>query len=255
MFGTRILLLIPHPDDEIVAASAAIERAKASGAEVFALYLTHGCIAAETLWPWDRKNYAKHVARRRAEAEEAARVLGLQPIGWAERPARSLWRDLETVFHEIEAAVEKYRITQVWTPAYEGGNADHDGANACGFALAQRKISVLEFAEYNFFQGRPHSQIFPFPNGSETVLMLSPEERTRKETALRIYRSEKGNLNYVRTEREAFRPIAAYDYAKPPHEGVLWYARFQWVPFKHPRVDFTNPMDVCAAMTRFLASR
>ena len=42
MFGQRILILVPHPDDEVVAGCAAIGRAQAAGAKIFALYLTHG---------------------------------------------------------------------------------------------------------------------------------------------------------------------------------------------------------------------
>ena len=52
---------------------------------------------------------------------------------------------------------------------------------------------------------------------------------------------------------EALRPLAPYDYGAPPHPGRLWYARFQWVPFRHPQVDFTRPADVYAAFATYLA--
>ena len=136
MFGKRILIAVPHPDDEIVACCAAIARARAEGAEIFALYLTHGCIARETLWPWQRKHYDAFVARRRAEAETVARFLGIRPVGWASRPARRLWRDLAQVCAEIEGTITYYGIDQLWIPAYEGGNPDHDGLNAVGSLLA-----------------------------------------------------------------------------------------------------------------------
>lgn len=254
MFGKRILVAIPHPDDEAVACAASIGRAREEGAEVFALYLTHGCIAWHTMWPWQRKHYDTFVARRHAEAEEAAAFLGLAPVGWSSRPARHLWRDLPQVHAEIESAIARHGIDQLWVPAYEGGNADHDGLNALGGIFAQR-LSVLEFAEYNFAGRRAHSQAFPVANGSEQVLELSPEERARKTEALAIYRSEQRNLNYVKTARECWRPIMAYDYARPPHAGTLWYTRFQWVPFRHPRVDFTNPQEVSGAITHFLKTR
>src|SRR5665213_307881 len=103
MFGKRILILVPHPDDEVVACAAAIGRAQGHGAQIFALYLTHGCIARETLWPWQRKNYAAYAARRRREGEKAAQFLGIAPAGWFARPARHLWRDLEEVYGDIKA--------------------------------------------------------------------------------------------------------------------------------------------------------
>ncbi len=51
MFGRRILILIPHPDDEVVGAALAIRRAVKNGALVFGLDLTHGCPPREALWP------------------------------------------------------------------------------------------------------------------------------------------------------------------------------------------------------------
>src|SRR5690349_16650698 len=46
----RILVLAPHPDDEIVACGIAALRARAAGARVFVLYLTTGVPAREALW-------------------------------------------------------------------------------------------------------------------------------------------------------------------------------------------------------------
>ncbi len=251
MFGKRILVLIPHPDDEVVACCAAIGRAQAEGSHIFALYLSHGCIARETLWPWQRGGYAAIVARRRREADDVARFLNISPVGWSDRPARHVWTQLPMVYAEITEAVKAHAIDQLWVPAYEGGNPDHDALNAVG-SLFRASLSVLEFAEYNFFQNKANAQSFPFLNGHETILTLSPEEQTRKRAALKLYQSEQGNLNYVKVERECFRPLADTDYSRPPHPGTLWYARFQWVPFRHPRVDFTRSSEVSTAIAAFL---
>lgn len=251
--GNRILILVPHPDDEVVACAAAIRRAKAQGAEIFAYYLTHGCIARETMWPWQRKNYNSVVARRFHEATVVAKELGLTITGFASDPARSICKDLQATYQVIRAKIAELGVDQLWVPAYEGGNADHDAINALA-SLFKNEISVLEFAEYNYANGKAHAQTFPAPNGKETILLLTPEEQAEKRRLLDLYQSEQKNLGYVGTKRECYRPLADYDYAKPPHEGTLWYARFQWVPFEHPRVDFTKPKDVCAAIVAFLAS-
>ncbi len=280
MFGKRILILAAHPDDEVVACAAAIGRAQTRGAEIFVLFMTHGCIARETMWVWDRRNYEKHVARRRTEGEQAAKFLGITPVGWSPRPARHLWRELKEAHEEIKVAAAQYSIDQLWVPAYEGGNADHDALNAIGSknrlnplpllsaeALAKADVGrvregevqqepshppVLEFAEYNFSGGEVHSQEFLQPHGNKHVIILTDAEKEKKQAALKIYESEKGNLDYVKTERECFRLLASYDYSRPPHEGTLWYTRFQWVPFRHPRVDFTDPQEVSIAITAFL---
>jgi len=254
MFGKSILILVPHPDDEVVACAAALGRAQAEGANIMALYLTHGCIARDTLWPWQRKHYETGVTKRRAEAENAARFLGITSVGWSRRPARHLWRELMAVFDEIGVAIAANNIDQLWVPAFEGGNPDHDALNAVG-SLFKNRISVLEFAEYNFAGGDAHSQEFPIANGSEQILNLAPNEQKKKRDALALYASEKRNLNYVKTTRECFRPLASYSYSLPPHPGTLWYQRYQWVPFRHPRVDFTAPVEVLIAITTFLNAK
>jgi LmbE family N-acetylglucosaminyl deacetylase len=251
MFGRRILICIAHPDDEVVACAAAIGRAQAESAEIFALYLTDGCLAREIVWPWRRRRHDADVARRRAEAEAVAARLGLKPIGWAMRPARRLWRELAQVQAEICAAIEHCTPDQLWIPAYEGGNPDHDGLNGLGQLFADR-LAVLEFAEYNFFGGRARAQQFPFPDGSEETIVLSARERERKRELLDLYVSERRNLGFVGVDKECWRRLARYDYSGPPHPGALWYARHQWVPFRHPRVDFTKPAEVSQAIVAYL---
>ncbi len=250
MFGKRILIAVAHPDDEIVACAASVARARAAGATVSALYLTNGCIPQTEMWRWQRKNYVACVAKRRAEAEAVALALGIQPVGWADRPARHLWRNLPDVQHELDAAISLYRPDQLWVPAYEGGNPDHDALNALCFGFKMR-LSVLEFAEYNFFGGVARSNVFISSDETVRTITLTPEEQKAKRAALASYKSERGNLSSMRVEQEAYRPIGAYDYNHPPHQGKLWYARFQWVPFKHPRVDFTRPEEVLKAIAAF----
>ena len=142
IFGSRILVLVPHPDDEVVGFAASIARVRAAGAEVFALYLTHGCVAREILWPWDRRKHAAFVARRRAEAESVARRMGVTPVGWSSRAARTVWRDLEAVRGEVARAVEAYKIDQLWVPAFEGGNADHDAVNAVAAGVGKNILKA-----------------------------------------------------------------------------------------------------------------
>lgn len=248
MFGRRILVLIPHPDDEVVMCGGALERARAEGAALFGLFVTQGCPPREALWPWQRGGYAPRVARRQAEAEAVAARLGLTAAWpWPTRPARSVRHDLAAIRADIAEVVARRTIDQIWVPAYEGGHADHDSLNGLA-AWFMPALPVLEWAAYNFAGGQAQAQTFPAPNGTETVLTLAPEESRRKRELLELYRSERGNLDYVGMDRECFRPLAAYDYARPPHEGTLWYARFQWVPFRHPRVDFTRPEEISAAL-------
>ena len=89
MDSRRILVLAPHPDDEIVACGIAAWRARQVGARVFVLYLTSGVPAPEALWAWQQ---AGRAARAYVEARvpDWAEVLGedLLPV-WQMATARA----------------------------------------------------------------------------------------------------------------------------------------------------------------------
>lgn len=249
-FGQRILLLVPHPDDEVVACSASIGRAQAAGANIFAAYLTNGCVAINQLWPWQRGHHPERIIQRQNEAKIVANALKIMPVFWSQRSARHLWQELPEVLKEIVVVLQQYQIDQVWVPAYEGGNPDHDGLNAIGSYLS-KKVSVLEFTAYNWHKNRCNSHQFPEVTPDTVIFKLTPQERIFKMNCLEVYRSEKHNLSYVETRQESYRKLIQYDYRKPPHTGLLWYMRFQWVPFHHPGVDRSHWKQVSQAIQDF----
>jgi N-acetylglucosamine malate deacetylase 1 len=250
MSARSVLLLIPHPDDEVVGCAAMIRRARADGARFFALYLTTGIPTRESLFPWQRGGHARRIARRRAEALRAAGMLGIAPAGFCDWPARSLKAALGPALARIRAALAAHAIDEIWAPAWEGAHQDHDVANFLAARLAA-ECAVVEFAEYHLAGGRAVSGRFKTPDGRETVLRLDAAERRWKRELLATYRSERGNLAHIACETESFRPLARYDYRARPHAGRLFYERFQWVPFRHPRIDFERPERVLAALADF----
>ncbi|HZB90951.1 MAG TPA: PIG-L family deacetylase [Stellaceae bacterium] len=249
MTAKRILVLIPHPDDEVVGCAAAIRRAAAAGARVFGLYLTTGVPPAELLWRQQRRHHPMRVIVRRLEARDAAAALGLEPVGFAERPARRLRAELGAALGEIEAALSRVRADELWVSAWEGGHQDHDAANFLAARCAGR-VPVLEYAEYNNSAG-VRSQAFAATTGAEIVLRLDREEQAEKRRLLAFYRSERRNLAHVERTQESLRPLPAHDYAAPPHPGTLFAERFHWVPFRHPRIDFERHETLRAALADF----
>jgi LmbE family N-acetylglucosaminyl deacetylase len=268
----RILLLIPHPDDEVVGCGAAITRARAAGAELFAIYLTTGIAPIDQQWRWRRADQRRRIARRRAEALRVAARLGLHPLRFEEWPARTLKDHLPEALDRVASilADPAKAIDTIWVPAYEGGHQDHDVTNMLASTLAERdddltggagtgadrggRLRILEFAEYNFRDRAVHSHEFVASSHDDVVLVLTARERQLKADLLETYASERGNLRHIEIGRERFRPLARYDYRRPPHPRPLFYERFHWVPFRHPRVDFTSPEEICAAMSIFRRS-
>jgi len=249
----RILILAPHPDDEIVACGIAALRARAAGAQIFVLYLTTGIPAPEALWPWQRRGHGARLSRRRTEARVAAALFGLEPVGSLGHPSRRLRRHLDSAAAEIGRAIMEHAIEALWVPAFEGAHQDHDAANAlaaqfCGV------LPVFEFAAYNFAGGRVRSNRFADRHDGEVTIEAAPEEAALKRQALACYESERGNLRHIGAERESWRPLRHYDYRVPPHPGRLFRERFHWVPFRHPRIDFEASATVYAEIGRWASA-
>ena len=246
----RILVLAPHPDDEIVACGIAALRARAAGAQVFVLYLTSGVPAPEALWPWQRSGHAARLSRRRTEARLAAALFGMESIGSLDHPSRRLRYHLDAAAAEIGRAIMEHAIEALWVPAFEGAHQDHDAANAlaaqfCGV------LPVYEFAAYNFAGGRVRSNRFADRHDGEVTIETTAAEAALKRQALACYESERGNLRHIRAERESWRSLPHYDYGTPPHSGRLFRERFHWVPLRHPRIDFEPSATVYAEIGRW----
>ncbi|MEQ8195343.1 MAG: PIG-L family deacetylase, partial [Rhodospirillales bacterium] len=212
----RILILAPHPDDEVVGCGAAVRRARKAGASVYVIFLTNGVPAPHSPKPGSVSDYQERVVRRRNEAMQVADTMGFTPVGFPNIPSRNLKGHFVETREAIVRAVERYGIGALWAPAYEGGHQDHDAANVLASTFGS-SLNVYEFAEYNFSGASVQCNAFPEPDGREHVLFLTPAEQERKRALLACYRSERSNLAFARMEQECFRPLPEYDYAKPPH--------------------------------------
>lgn len=250
----RILILAPHPDDEVVTCGIAALRARAAGARVFALYLTTGVPERAALWSWQRPTREARVGRRRDEARLAAAVLGLAPAGFRDVASRGLRGDLDRAAAELDGVITGCAAEALWVPAFEGGHQDHDSANALAASFAGR-LPVWEFAAYNFAAGRARANRFAIERGGEVAIEASAAEARNKRAALACYVSERGNLGHFGVEREVCRPLPAYDYGSPPHPGRLFRERFHWVPFRHPRVDFAPSAEIYPDIGRWASAQ
>jgi LmbE family N-acetylglucosaminyl deacetylase len=250
----RILVLAPHPDDEIVACAIATRCAIAAGARVFVLHLTTGVPPAASLWRWQRAAYMDRVWRRQEEALDASRLLGVEIVGFRATAARRLRFDLDAAASDIASAIANCRAEAVWVAAFEGAHQDHDVANALA-ACAAGPVPVWEFAEYNYAGGQVRSNRFAFGHGGEITIGATAQEAELKRAALACYESERRNLAHIVADREACRPVPRHDYARRPHAGRLFRERFHWVPFRHPGVDFDASVDVYRDLGEWISAR
>lgn len=100
--GARILVLSPHPDDEVLAAGGLIQEARRAGADVWAAVVTSGessrpaAVRALGVVRPNPDDFARLGQLRRYESRQAAAALGLPPsrllfLGYADAGLMPLW--------------------------------------------------------------------------------------------------------------------------------------------------------------------
>jgi LmbE family N-acetylglucosaminyl deacetylase len=238
----NILLIAPHPDDEIVGAFMIIKKIL-KGKRVIVFFLTNGIINKNTLWFWQRNKYEEKVIKRKKEMNLSMRLLKIKKFYLQDISTRSLKDNIERTYKKILQLKKKHDIDTIFCPAYEGGHQDHDVANFICSRLAN-KCKIFEFAEYNYFKKKIYSNHFFLSSKKDHVIYLTDKEKREKKNFLKIYKSEQQNLNYISVEQESYRELIKYNYKTPPHKGTLFYRRFSFFGW-HPRVDSDHPSLIC----------
>ena len=236
----QAVLLVAHPDDETIGASACMRRLR----NCTVVFLTDGAPRDPALRsPRATGSRARYARMRHDEANTALALAGVSP-------GRILFLggvDQEAV-HEIAILAERFAslLSQIQpdiiiTHAYEGGHPDHDAA-ALIATLSKKMVArenktapeVLEMTSYHLRDGQcVTGEFLPLAGGQgfgeeELTLQLSSEERARKEQMLGAYVSQELVLAAFSLGPERLRPAPQYDFTSPPHPGKLWYESLGW---------------------------
>lgn len=228
----RTLLLVAHPDDESISCGALLQRMR----EPIVIYATDGGPQDDYFWKQygSRENY---VGLRREEARNALGAVGVHDIVWLadaegqQFTDQRLFRHLPAAFDALRQAVDEKKPDAILTLAYEGGHPDHDSCNFLGRQVADAfELPAWEAPLY--FRRADNNvllQEFHSSNGTEIELRPSEEESRRKRAMCEAYVSQRGVVAiFENNTREVFRPMAQYDYSRPPHPGQLNYEAWQW---------------------------
>jgi LmbE family N-acetylglucosaminyl deacetylase len=226
---TTTLLIVAHPDDEILAAGALIARLD----DVTVAHVTDGAPRDRRFWPvgldLDRIGYA---ALRRAEAAAALERAGVPPgrivgLGAVDQEAAL---ELPRLVARVIALVEAVAPDVLITHAYEGGHPDHD---ASAFAVqavvrvlgreGRRSPRLLEAACYHGAGGFAPGRFLAAPGSPEVRFALSPAEADRKRAMLACHASQSAVIAAFPVGDERVRAAPRHDFARPPHPGARWY--------------------------------
>lgn len=149
----RVLVLAPHPDDEVFGCGAALADLAARGAEIVVFVLTDG--AGELEDPAERKRIAD---LRLRESGVALAVLGGGKLRTAGFPDRGLWREQAALQEALQQTLAETEPDLVFAPSPVEIHPDHRAAAAALIAVAVRatpssRVSeVLSRATVAFFE-------------------------------------------------------------------------------------------------------
>ena len=225
----RVLVVLAHPDDEVLALGSRLERYRESRL----LCVTDGA-------PRDGEDAQAHgftnlEAYREARREELTKALaqaGLPPDA-----SRSLAiPDKEAAFHlaalteAVAREIAEFQPEAVLTHPYEGGHPDHD---SCAFAvhaavsLSPRGTApvLVEAPSYHADpRGIVIGQFLLHTQSPQAVIReLSETEQERKHARLACFVSQRDMLAQFPVTQEQFRIAPQYDFTAAPHDGLLLY--------------------------------
>ena len=231
----RLLVVLAHADDEVLALGGRLEWL---GASRF-LTVTDGVpVDGVDARAHGFAGLAEYGTARRAELKEAFAMGGLDPAC-----ARSLEIDAGRVVSDQGAAVElvklaralaqelaEFRPDAVLTHPYEGGHPDHD---ACAFAVhAAVRVAEIEVptVEAPFYHaGSLGIETGVFVSGDAGIqARLTEAQAARKRERLACFRSQRETLAPFGVDAERYRAAPGYDFLRRPHEGQLYYEQFPW---------------------------
>jgi LmbE family N-acetylglucosaminyl deacetylase len=227
----RTLIIVAHPDDEAVTCAALMQRMR----EPHVLFCTDGA-------PLDSYFWRRHGSReaysllRQEEARLALSHVGVTKVEFLKVQSgehiidQQLFQRLPGAIEAAFQVVRRVRPHALLTLAYEGGHPDHDSCNFITSIIArERSLAAWEMpVDHLFHKGERKFQTFMPAPPPAISLHPTPDEIALKHQALEAYASQGHFLVRFDSVDESFRPLAEYDYARPPHEGVLNYEAWQW---------------------------
>ena len=117
--------------------------------------------------------------------------------------------------HECHMYESRDKLGGVWVENYDGYSLQVPSQ------LYEFRSMKLEYLDGTFPSGQKVQEMI------QTFINMKELQKKchihLNEKIVKIYKSEKKNLNYIYINVESFRPLKDNDYSKPAHSGVLFY--------------------------------
>lgn len=198
----RVLVVAPHPDDEILGCGGTLMRLHQQGAEVAWLIVTG--ISEEHGWT------AERVQQRDEEIDQVAKLMGFSEVFNLQLPTTRLdTLSMQELINQFSAVFKSFEPEQLFLPNRSDAHTDHrvvyDAAAACTkwfrYPSIRRVLAYETLSETGFSIGA--ESVFD-PNYFVDITGFLE----RKLQVMSVYRSELGTFPFPRSV-EAIRALAA----------------------------------------------
>jgi LmbE family N-acetylglucosaminyl deacetylase len=226
-----ILLLLPHQDDEF-GALGIIDRATRDGLDLLAVYVTDGGGSGAS------------VAVRNTESINVLTALGVRRdriwfLGELQgSPDGHLVHNWRRMLTALLQALPAGPITEIHSPAWEGGHPDHDACALLAVELAKEiSAPAFQFPLYNAYRTRLPFRLFnpvteqgPIISGG-TMRRMSIVRRFRSQWRVFAACAPLMVAHRLRGAPQLMQRLTPDIVTRRPHDGPLFYERRRWLTF------------------------
>jgi LmbE family N-acetylglucosaminyl deacetylase len=227
-----VLYVFAHQDDEIFVLPKMILEVK-RGTPIAAVWITDGGKSANP-------------KQRQEESTAAMEMIGVprERLHFLGYPDSKSFEHFRPAFDQTVAIASELKPAQIVSPAYEGGNVDHDAADLVAAQVAARLDSHpthLEYPLYNRANGKRQVGVF-LPDGDPgRHLAFDAATSDLAERASKVYRSQRLALwvmGFVADKKSLmenggpYRVAPAHDFTVRPASEPTDYERSWFHPAK-----------------------
>jgi len=192
----KVLVIAPHPDDEVIGCGGAIRLRVERSEHVSVAFLTSGELGLKYL------SREKAWQIREAEARKAAKILGIPKLHFLRQPDWMLGDHITAAAKALEPVLKTGRPDVIYLPHPNDGHPDHQATfPILRMALKRCRGLKPELLAYEIWT----------PLAAYHVVMDISEVMPRKLRALRAHRSQLREFDYARavTGLNQFRGVLA----------------------------------------------
>lgn len=184
----KVLVLSPHPDDDVIGCGGTLYRYRLTGAEIAVVYMTDGRKGN------DRYREDELVRIRQEEAKKASKIIGINRLIFLDNKDSELTPSRKTVT-ELSAVLNDYKPEAIFLPFFMDNHPDHRATSQIFFSAAGSLTSSMCYS-YGIWTPMPTSNIVSDITACFEKKMLALSEHKSQLELMDLTEAAKGLSRY-----------------------------------------------------------